>query len=135
MYACTLLTQTQMYTHKTATVHSRTRWRYCKCPSDPHISLSRVHMKAFTNAAGCEAQPQSRILKIWEGNKGWWNAFIFLKLVNKEDKDSHLQKKSIFKSLCSLNCVNVNTHFFLSYWLALNPSVYMVLFISMTFYT
>lgn len=28
-----------------------------KHPSDPHISLSRVHMKAFTNAAGCEAQP------------------------------------------------------------------------------
>lgn len=77
MYACILLTQTQMYTHSIRQQQS---------------TLGQDDMKAFTNAAGCEAQPQSRILKTWEGNKGWWNAFIFLKLVNKEDKDSHLQK-------------------------------------------
>lgn len=66
MYACILLTQTQMYTHSIRQQQSTLGQDECKapkCPSDPHISLSTVHMKAFTNAAGCGAQPQSRILK------------------------------------------------------------------------
>lgn len=58
-----VLTQTQMYTHSIRQQQptlGQDEGKAPKCPSDPHISLS---MKAFTNAAGCEAQPQSRILK------------------------------------------------------------------------